>query len=209
MEMQSLPSMYGVSRKDKCTNSDVRERCGLNENVVTRVKRVEDQLEKVSPPTTETEETEVPSSGVERNGKQLLRTETVPDIKRDTSGVTTQYIAAGIVNLGAFAAGVCISWSSSALPLLVNPHNSATISLVVLSLVHDKRAAAHAPVVQRVKLCRCEVSHESVATAYNRNAGEKKEGSRSVVLRIASFAGRFGAAEFHALYFATAALVVD
>ncbi|KPJ02956.1 Facilitated trehalose transporter Tret1 [Papilio xuthus] len=49
------------------------------------------------------------------NSKVLKRLETVPDIKRDTSGITTQYITAGIVNLGAFAAGVCIAWSSSAL----------------------------------------------------------------------------------------------
>ncbi|CAH0597771.1 unnamed protein product [Chrysodeixis includens] len=55
-----------------------------------------------------------------RNGntKILRRMDTVPDIKRDTSGITTQYIATGIVNLGAFAAGVCVAWSSSALPLL-------------------------------------------------------------------------------------------
>lgn len=55
-----------------------------------------------------------------RNGntKMLRRMDTVPDIKRDTSGITTQYIATGIVNLGAFAAGVCVAWSSSALPLL-------------------------------------------------------------------------------------------
>lgn len=31
-----------------------------------------------------------------RNGKKLQRIETVPDIKRDTSGITTQYIATGI-----------------------------------------------------------------------------------------------------------------
>ncbi|GBP19960.1 hypothetical protein EVAR_11350_1 [Eumeta japonica] len=31
--------------------------------------------------------------------------------------------------------------------------------------------------VQRTKLCRCEVRHESVAMASNRNAAEKKEGS--------------------------------
>ncbi|KAL0860763.1 hypothetical protein ABMA27_009308 [Loxostege sticticalis] len=55
-----------------------------------------------------------------RNGHRriLQRIETVPDIKKDTSGITTQYIAAGIVNLGAFAAGACIAWSSSGLPLL-------------------------------------------------------------------------------------------
>lgn len=52
-----------------------------------------------------------------KNGRKLQRIETVPDIKRDTSGITTQYIASGIVNLGAFAAGVCVSWSSSTLPL--------------------------------------------------------------------------------------------
>ncbi|XP_053619649.1 facilitated trehalose transporter Tret1-like isoform X1 [Plodia interpunctella] len=57
-----------------------------------------------------------------RNGvpKILQRIETVPDIKRDTSGITTQYIATGIVNLGAFAAGACIAWSSSALPHLIS-----------------------------------------------------------------------------------------
>ncbi|GBP66207.1 Probable multidrug resistance-associated protein lethal(2)03659 [Eumeta japonica] len=34
--------------------------------------------------------------------------------------------------------------------------------------------------VQRTKLCRCEVSHESVAVAENRHAQEEKEGSRNV-----------------------------
>ncbi|GBP03576.1 hypothetical protein EVAR_101885_1 [Eumeta japonica] len=29
----------GLSRKDRCRNSDVRERCGLKEDVVTRVER--------------------------------------------------------------------------------------------------------------------------------------------------------------------------
>ncbi|XP_048486574.1 facilitated trehalose transporter Tret1 isoform X2 [Plutella xylostella] len=53
------------------------------------------------------------------NGKLLKRLETVPDIKRDTSGITTQYIATGIVNLGALAAGACVAWSSSALPILI------------------------------------------------------------------------------------------
>ncbi|CAB3223071.1 unnamed protein product [Arctia plantaginis] len=54
------------------------------------------------------------------NGHQkiLQRLATVPDIKRDTSGLTTQYIATGIVNLGAFAGGVCVAWSSTALPLI-------------------------------------------------------------------------------------------
>ncbi|GBP70680.1 hypothetical protein EVAR_88855_1 [Eumeta japonica] len=37
--MRSLRSMCGVSRKDRCRNSDVRERCGLKEDVVTRVER--------------------------------------------------------------------------------------------------------------------------------------------------------------------------
>ncbi|CAH0720990.1 unnamed protein product, partial [Brenthis ino] len=57
------------------------------------------------------------------NSKILKRLETVPDIKRDTSGITTQYIAAGIVNLGAFAAGVSVAWSSSALPLFTSPQD--------------------------------------------------------------------------------------
>ncbi|NP_001165395.1 sugar transporter 4 [Bombyx mori] len=48
--------------------------------------------------------------------------ETIPDIKRDTSGITTQYVGTGIVNLGAFAAGVCVAWSSSALPLLITEY---------------------------------------------------------------------------------------
>ncbi|CAF4958623.1 unnamed protein product [Pieris macdunnoughi] len=58
----------------------------------------------------------------DKNGhsKILTRLETVPDIKRDTSGITTQYIATGIVNLGAFASGVCVAWTSSALPLMIS-----------------------------------------------------------------------------------------
>ncbi|GBP54495.1 Outer dense fiber protein 3-like protein 2 [Eumeta japonica] len=39
VEMRSLRSRYGVSRKDRCRNSDVTERCGLKEHVVTRVER--------------------------------------------------------------------------------------------------------------------------------------------------------------------------
>ncbi|GBP46579.1 hypothetical protein EVAR_21735_1 [Eumeta japonica] len=39
VEIRSLSSMCGVSRKDRCRNSDVRERCGLKEDVVTRVER--------------------------------------------------------------------------------------------------------------------------------------------------------------------------
>ncbi|GBP62830.1 hypothetical protein EVAR_44684_1 [Eumeta japonica] len=35
--MRSLHSMCGVSRKDKCRNSDIRKRCGLKEDVVTGV----------------------------------------------------------------------------------------------------------------------------------------------------------------------------
>ncbi|GBP81485.1 hypothetical protein EVAR_86166_1 [Eumeta japonica] len=37
--MRSLRSMCGVSWKDRCRNSDVRERCDLKEDVVTRVER--------------------------------------------------------------------------------------------------------------------------------------------------------------------------
>lgn len=54
--------------------------------------------------------------------KVLQRLATVPDIKRDTSGITTQYIATGIVNLGAFAAGVCVACSLSALPSVISGH---------------------------------------------------------------------------------------
>ncbi|GBP12987.1 hypothetical protein EVAR_79323_1 [Eumeta japonica] len=40
VEMRSLRSMYyGVSRKGRCRDSDVGERCGLKEDVVTRVER--------------------------------------------------------------------------------------------------------------------------------------------------------------------------
>ncbi|GBP64274.1 hypothetical protein EVAR_45322_1 [Eumeta japonica] len=37
--MRSLLSVCGVPRKDRCRNSDVRERCGLKEDVVTWVER--------------------------------------------------------------------------------------------------------------------------------------------------------------------------
>ncbi|GBP29758.1 hypothetical protein EVAR_94598_1 [Eumeta japonica] len=37
--MRSLRSMCGVSRKDRCRDSDVRERCGVKEDVVTGVER--------------------------------------------------------------------------------------------------------------------------------------------------------------------------
>ncbi|GBP81396.1 hypothetical protein EVAR_52658_1 [Eumeta japonica] len=39
VEMQSLRSMCRVSRKDRRRNSDVRQRCGLKEDVMTRVER--------------------------------------------------------------------------------------------------------------------------------------------------------------------------
>ncbi|GBP77930.1 hypothetical protein EVAR_26540_1 [Eumeta japonica] len=37
--MQSLRSVCGVSQKNRCRNSDVRERCVLKEDEVTRVER--------------------------------------------------------------------------------------------------------------------------------------------------------------------------
>ncbi|GBP36860.1 hypothetical protein EVAR_96107_1 [Eumeta japonica] len=37
--MQLLRSLCGVTRKDRCRNSDVRERCDLKEDVVTRAER--------------------------------------------------------------------------------------------------------------------------------------------------------------------------
>ncbi|GBP49942.1 hypothetical protein EVAR_37025_1 [Eumeta japonica] len=39
VEMRSLRGMSGVSRKDRCRNRDARERCGLKEDVVSRVDR--------------------------------------------------------------------------------------------------------------------------------------------------------------------------
>ncbi|GBP00841.1 hypothetical protein EVAR_69134_1 [Eumeta japonica] len=47
-EMRSMHGMCGVSLKDRCRNSDVRERCGLQEDVVTRVER--DMYAVVCPP---------------------------------------------------------------------------------------------------------------------------------------------------------------
>ncbi|GBP11099.1 hypothetical protein EVAR_79759_1 [Eumeta japonica] len=37
--MRSLRPMCGMSRKDRCKNSDVRQRCGLKEDVVTKAER--------------------------------------------------------------------------------------------------------------------------------------------------------------------------
>ncbi|GBP93648.1 hypothetical protein EVAR_66717_1 [Eumeta japonica] len=37
--MRSLGSMCKVCRKERCRNSDVRERCDLKENIVTRIER--------------------------------------------------------------------------------------------------------------------------------------------------------------------------
>ncbi|GBP25045.1 hypothetical protein EVAR_19525_1 [Eumeta japonica] len=39
VDMLWLRSMCGVSQKDRCRNSDVRKRCGLKKDVVTRVER--------------------------------------------------------------------------------------------------------------------------------------------------------------------------
>ncbi|GBP79715.1 hypothetical protein EVAR_34840_1 [Eumeta japonica] len=39
VEILSLRSMCGVSLKDRCRNSDVRERCSLKKDVVTRIER--------------------------------------------------------------------------------------------------------------------------------------------------------------------------
>ncbi|GBP88127.1 hypothetical protein EVAR_63935_1 [Eumeta japonica] len=39
VEMRSLSSIYGVSRKDRCRNSDVKKWCSLKKDVVTRVER--------------------------------------------------------------------------------------------------------------------------------------------------------------------------
>ncbi|GBP05609.1 hypothetical protein EVAR_3078_1 [Eumeta japonica] len=39
VKIRSLRSVCGVSQKDRCRNSDVRQRCGLKEDVVIRVER--------------------------------------------------------------------------------------------------------------------------------------------------------------------------
>ncbi|GBP26863.1 hypothetical protein EVAR_16443_1 [Eumeta japonica] len=39
VEMRSLRSICGVCRKDRCRNSDVGERYGLKEDLLTRVER--------------------------------------------------------------------------------------------------------------------------------------------------------------------------
>ncbi|XP_072936233.1 facilitated trehalose transporter Tret1-like isoform X2 [Epargyreus clarus] len=102
-------------------------------------------MEETEPdPTTKGEEEAGSSSEpADKNGmsKVLKRLETVPDIKRDTSGITTQYIAAGIVNLGAFAAGVCVAWSSTAIPLLTSTQNEiAQISdLLIPNATHSRQ----------------------------------------------------------------------
>ncbi|GBP34274.1 hypothetical protein EVAR_13413_1 [Eumeta japonica] len=57
VEIRSLYSMCGVSRKFRCRNSDVIERCGLKEDPVTRVEK--DTLrrfdQRVKPPVNESE----------------------------------------------------------------------------------------------------------------------------------------------------------
>ncbi|XP_050681830.1 facilitated trehalose transporter Tret1-like isoform X2 [Leptidea sinapis] len=79
-----------------------------------------------SPPSPVTEATEADTEEQKNgNSKILKRLETIPDIKRDTSGITTQYIATGIVNLGAFASGACVAWSSSALPMMTLGHSES------------------------------------------------------------------------------------
>ncbi|GBP65268.1 hypothetical protein EVAR_37116_1 [Eumeta japonica] len=39
LEMRCLRSKYGVSRRDRGRNNDVRERCGLKEGIVIRVEK--------------------------------------------------------------------------------------------------------------------------------------------------------------------------
>ncbi|GBP88661.1 hypothetical protein EVAR_66688_1 [Eumeta japonica] len=55
-------------------------------------------------------------------------------------------------------------------------------------------------IVQDTKLCRCEVSHESVAMASNGHAGMRKEGLGSVMSAHYVIRKQFRAAEFCALY---------
>ncbi|XP_052744877.1 facilitated trehalose transporter Tret1-like isoform X2 [Bicyclus anynana] len=77
-------------------------------------------------------------NGHSLHSKALKRLETVPDIKRDTSGITTQYIATGIVNLGAFATGACVAWSSTALPLLLEATPGEHADFQPLNGTHPK-----------------------------------------------------------------------
>ncbi|GBP49367.1 hypothetical protein EVAR_24672_1 [Eumeta japonica] len=42
--MRSLRSICGVSQKDRCRNNDIRERCALKEDVVTRVAKEQDTI---------------------------------------------------------------------------------------------------------------------------------------------------------------------
>ena len=97
-----------------------------------------------------------------KNGqiKVLKRLETVPDIKRDTSGITTQYIGTGIVNLGAFAAGVCVAWSSSALPLLTSSNSvvQASHSGEVIDAVNSTSATVFTPAHPQITLSGSEPS---------------------------------------------------
>lgn len=97
-----------------------------------------------------------------KNGqfKILKRLETVPDIKRDTSGITTQYIGTGIVNLGAFAAGVCVAWSSSALPLLTSGYTElqTTHSNEFIDPVNGTSTAVFYPAHPRIVLSGSEAS---------------------------------------------------
>ncbi|GBP88461.1 hypothetical protein EVAR_103735_1 [Eumeta japonica] len=55
-------------------------------------------------------------------------------------------------------------------------------------------------ILQRTKLCRCEVSQESVAMTSNENAGEKRQGSGSVVPAYCMIRRQFRAVDFRALY---------
>ncbi|GBP11825.1 hypothetical protein EVAR_74476_1 [Eumeta japonica] len=54
--------------------------------------------------------------------------------------------------------------------------------------------------LKRTKLCRCEVSDESVATESNTNAGEMRKGRKALNLRIASLEGNSERQSFSTLY---------
>ncbi|GBP38407.1 hypothetical protein EVAR_28204_1 [Eumeta japonica] len=84
VEIPSLFNMCGVSLKDRYRNSDVRERCGWKEHVVTRVENESDD-------NIETDETEIEEEEIvkprnqeeeEKEEEEEQRTENQPCHKR-------------------------------------------------------------------------------------------------------------------------------
>ncbi|GBP70539.1 hypothetical protein EVAR_47922_1 [Eumeta japonica] len=101
VEIRSLRSMCGVSRKDRCRKSDVRERCGLQEDVVTRVERGSINLTSCGPPTStgnEVGEVGPPTSKLQSSGgrqRKALRC-LMDDRSRRSSAADGPYVTVGI-----------------------------------------------------------------------------------------------------------------